>query len=1027
MYGVINSLSTKVEILMSFVFRVLMALLFVVTLFNPSSAHESPARLNIDVKEFTLKNGMLFLVVERHATPQVACHLSIRAGSAQEDTGKTGIAHMLEHMMFKGTKNYGTLDLKRDLTLQQQIEAAYQVVLAEEKKRNPDQAVIQAKLQEMDALRLQVQKIYVPQAFASQVGMNGAVRVNAFTSPDETQYFMSVPSDMIEQWFSIVSEQLFEPAWREFYVEKEVVQREWAFRYVNNPDGAAWLDLHATAYTAHPYHNPTIGWKSDMEKFNTTDAMAFHKTYYNPTNAVAVLVGDLTVQKAKQLAETYFERYPEGKRAPETVTREPAQEGPRKSVRYLKGARTPKVLIAFHAARMGSKDFDSLDAMTMIMSQGRSARLTQEIVNQGLAQEAWAHNPDNRYGGLLILGGSPNEPEELKKPNLAEQEKQLAYLRACENLEKMLMAQVEKLKTELVTERELERIKKLNYRYFLDGLRSNEALAASLATTEVQVGWRSLITYPDRIARVTPEDIREVSSKYVREDNKTTVFVIPGGQADRTEEPYVEVRSISGTAGWLAAPQDFTNHSNYPTPQGWKHPLSFHRQPHKIDYEKAERASIDGVPVFYLPDRAFPIIDLTLLVKAGTVDLSDSKIGLTQVFNDTLILGGAETRSPQELAVTLDENAIRLSVSANEEDTVLRLSTMKEDWEKGLSLLAEILTHPRFDGEVIQVAKEQALTNLRRQGEKASTVSMREAMVWHFKGHPYGRDPLMGLRTIPLISREDLTAFLKTYFVPSNMVLSIAGDMDKSAALESLTRLIHALPQKRVPERNIEVPPPTGPVLALIHKPGQVQSQVTLVLRSVERTDPEYWKISLLMNLFGGSDSLLYARLREELGLVYATFFSESAKWKAGMLLGYIGSNGDTTSRAIGETVAIMTTLGKGVPGKKLEQKRMDALNSFVFNVDTPLELVEAYGRYTMRQEPLDTLDRIQEAFIQATPPELETLSRQFLDPSRLQIFVVGDKTSKVKKEDGTVVTLEEDLKALGKKLGLPYTELPLR
>jgi predicted Zn-dependent peptidase len=404
------------ELRMTLLFRVIVTLFLVVALSVPSSAQQSPAKINLDVKEFTLKNGMLFLVVERHATPQIACHVSIRAGSALEDTGKTGIAHMLEHMMFKGTKNFGTMDLKRDLALQQQIEAAYQVVLAEERKRNPDQAVIQAKLKEMEELRLQVQKIYIPQAFSSQVGMNGAVRVNAFTSKDETQYTMSVPSDMLEQWFSIVSEQLFEPAWREFYVEKEVVQREWAFRYVNNPDGAAWLDLQATAYTAHPYRNPTIGWKSDMEKFNTKDAMAFHKTYYNPTNTVAVLVGDLTVEKAKQLAEIYFERYLQGKRAPETVTNEPLQEGPKRSVRYLKGARTPNVLVAFHAARMGSKDFDSLDAMTMILSQGRSARLTQEIVNKGLAQEAWAHNPDNRYGGMLILGGSPNEPEEIKNP-----------------------------------------------------------------------------------------------------------------------------------------------------------------------------------------------------------------------------------------------------------------------------------------------------------------------------------------------------------------------------------------------------------------------------------------------------------------------------------------------------------------------------------------------------------------------------------------------------------------------------------
>ena len=1012
---------------MTLILRVLITLLFVVTLSIPSSAQDSPARINLDVKEFTLKNGMLILVVERHTTPQVACHLSIRAGSALEDTGKTGIAHMLEHMMFKGTKNFGTMDLKRDMALQQQIEAAYQVVLAEERKRNPDQSIIQAKLKEMEELRLQVQKIYVPQALSSQVGMNGAVGVNAFTSKDETQYFMSVPSDMVEQWFSIVSEQLFEPAWREFYVEKEVVQREWAFRYVNNPGGAAWLDLHATAYTAHPYHNPTIGWKSDMEKFNTKDAMAFHKANYNPTNAVVVLVGDLTVERAKKLAEIYFERYPEGNRAPETVTKEPAQEGPRRSVRFLKGARTPNVLIAFHAARMGTKDFDSLDAMTMILSQGRSARLTQEIVNQGLAQEAWAHNPDQRFGGMLILGGSPNEPEDLKNPGLTEEERQQAYLRACENLERMLLAQVEKLKIDLVTDRELARIKKLNYRNFLEGMRSNEALATSLATTEVQVGWRSLITYPDRIAKATPEDIREAATKFVREDNKTTVFVIPGGSPDRPPEPYVEVRSISGAAGPVYTPHDFTNYSGYPTPEGWKHPLSFHRQPHKIAYENAETASIEGVPVFYLPDRVFPLIDLTLLVKAGGVDLSDSKIGLTQVFNDTLILGGTATYSPQELAITLDENAIRLSVTVSDEDAVLRLSTMKQDWEKGLSLLAEILTHPRFDGPILQVAKDQALTNLKRQGENARAVSMREAMIWHFKRHPYGRDPLKGLETIPGITREDLKAFLETYFVPSNMVLSVAGDVDKSAALESLGKLFQTLPPKEAPMRNVEVPAETGPVLALIHKPGQVQSQVILVLPSVQRSNPDYWKISLLMNLFGGGDSLLYTRLREELGLVYATFFSETAKWKAGILLGYIGSNGDTTSRAIAETVEIMSTLGKQVPHKELEQKRMDALNSFVFNVDTPLELVEAYGRYQMRREPLDTLDRIQEAYIQATQPELESLSRQFLDPSKLQVFVVGDKTSKVKKEDGKEISLEEDLKALAKKLDLPYTEIPLR
>jgi predicted Zn-dependent peptidase len=301
--------------------------------------------VKLDVKEFKLQNGMMFLIVERKTMPQVSCRVAIRAGSALEAAGRSGIAHLLEHMMFKGTKNFGTLDVEKDQELQERIEAAYQLVLAEKRKRNPDQTLIKERLSEMDRLRVEVQKIYVPQAFSSQLGKNGAVGVNAFTTKDQTQYMMSVPSDMLEQWFSIVSEQLFEPSWREFYVERDVVQREWAFRYVNNPNGAAWLDLNAMAYTAHPYGHPTIGWKSDVERCSTTDAMAFHAKYYNPTNAVCVLVGDITVEHARRLAKIYFERYPGGRRAPEEVTQEPPQQGPRKAVRFLKGARTPMIFM----------------------------------------------------------------------------------------------------------------------------------------------------------------------------------------------------------------------------------------------------------------------------------------------------------------------------------------------------------------------------------------------------------------------------------------------------------------------------------------------------------------------------------------------------------------------------------------------------------------------------------------------------------------------------------------------------------
>ena len=994
-------------------------LLFVVMLGLLAGTNASAAlHVNIDVQEFTLENGMLFLVVERPATPQVAVRLAVRAGSAHEETGKTGIAHLLEHMMFKGTKNFGTLDPQKDQALQEQIEVAYQTVLAEKARRNPDPEIIRSKLEEMERLRAQVQEIFVPQAFSSQLGKNGAVGINAFTSKDQTQYLAAVPSDMLEQWFSIASEQIFEPAWREFYVEKEVVQREWAFRYVNNPAGAAWVDLEATAYSAHPYRNPTIGWKSDMERYSTDDAQDFHRRHYNPSNAVCVLVGDVTVAEARHLAEIYFARYPAGERTPEFVTEEPQQQGPRSSIRYLEGARTPLVRIGFHGARMGTADFYALDVMTMVLSEGRSARLNRDIAQKGLAQEAWAYNPDSRYESLVVLGGTPNALEGERR----------SYLDACRELEALLLEQIDRLASEPVTTEELERVKKLNERSFLERMRSNESLAGTLASLEVQIGWQYLNSYLEQIAKVTAADVQRVARTYFDSDNRTSVYVIPGGQPDTPPVQYSEQRTVSGAAAArLSKPETFENHSRYPTPKGWKHPLAFERRPKQIRYPDAETLQVGNTEVFFLPDKELPLVDLTLFVRAGQVDVPAEKTGLADLLAASLVEGGTETYGPEELSRLLDQNAIRLSVSIGEEISQVQLSVLKDDWERGLDLLREVLTRPGFDDEIVEVVKQQAVTALQRQGEDAQKVAFRESLIWHFKGHPYGRDPLLGIETIPSIERDDLQGFLQSYFVAENMVIAVSGDISRAAVEGGIKKLLATLPAGPAPSRDIEPPQSTPAVLTLIHKPGQVQSQVVMALPGIQRTDPDFWKLRLLTDLFGGSDSLMYTRLRDDLGLVYSAGFFQTWKWDAGILMGYIGCRGDRTAEAIIETVAIMKRLQEAIPEDAFQCKRLEALNSFVFNVDTPSALVDVYAQYHMRGEPLNTLERIQEAYIETAPAKLQQLAEANLEPKKLQIFVVADKTIPVKKPDGKETTLEAQLQATADGLGIPFREAPLR
>ena len=634
------------------------------------------------------------------------------------------------------------------------------------------------------------------------------------------------------------------------------------------------------------------------------------------------------------------------------------------------------------------------------------------------------------YGGMLIVGGSPNEPESIKKASgqMGEDEQRKAYLEACEKLEALLVAEVEKFKIEAVSARELARIKKLNRRDFLDRMRSNESLAGTLATLEVQVGWRYLKDYLLRIDAVTPADIQTAAQKYVHSANKSVVYVIPGGQPDKPPAQYSEIRNISsGAAANLTYKGDFENRSKYPTPKGWKHPLSFRRDPHKIKYPRAETFDVEKVNVFYLPDTELPLVDLTILLKAGSVDLARSKTGLADVFNNVIVRGGTQELSPGELALVLDENAIQLGVSVEEEQTSVGLSVMKSDWQKGLDLLQQVLTRPGFDPDVLQVAKNQEIVSLNRQGGDAMSVAMRESKIWHFKGHPYGRDPLLGLETIPNLSQADLKQFLKTYFVPENMTIAIAGDIEKDQVIAGLRRFLQGFPKNAAPARKLKDPVATPPVLALIDKPGQVQSQVILSLPAYKRSHPDYWKSSLLMNIFGGSDSLMYKRLRDDLGLVYSAGFYQTYKWQAGQLMGYIGCKGDQTTAAISETLKLMDALRDEIPEKELELKRLDALNSFVFNVDTKTELVDVYGRYHLRGEPLDTLERIQDAYISATTEDLHRLARELLDPQKIQIFVVGDKNITVQSPDGQQLTLEDELKRLADQRNLSFQEIQLR
>ena len=264
------------------------------------------------VTEFTLPNGLHFLVIERHDAPVVSFHTYVNVGSVDDPSGHTGLAHMFEHMAFKGTPTIGTKNWPRRRKPLDAIEdslrppgsRAQQEASAPIPRRSKRcEAELEGAIEKADSF-------VESNEYDRIVESNGGVGMNAGTGEDSTNYFYSFPSNRIELWFLLESERFLHPVFREFYKERDVVREERRMRVESSPQGKLVEALLATAFAAHPYQNMPGGWASDIESFRRPDAEEFYKKYYVPGNITIGIAGDVNPAEAKKLAEKYFGRLP---------------------------------------------------------------------------------------------------------------------------------------------------------------------------------------------------------------------------------------------------------------------------------------------------------------------------------------------------------------------------------------------------------------------------------------------------------------------------------------------------------------------------------------------------------------------------------------------------------------------------------------------------------------------------------------------------------------------------------------------
>jgi len=464
-----------------------------------------------------LANGLTVVVCERPEAPVFSFFTHVDAGSVQDPMGKTGLAHMFEHMAFKGTDTIGTRDYAGEKVALAKVEEAYAAYIAErDKPVDRDEQKLKQLEQAWKDTIAAADKYSAPynNEFGQIVESEGGEGLNAFTDLDETAYHYSFPVNRLELWAYLESERFLHPVMRQFYKERNVVIEERRMSVDSNPTGRLFEQFTEEAFAAHPYHRPTIGWISDLNSFSATDAQNFFDKYYVPSNMVVTVVGDLKASEAMPVIEKYFSRIPARPRPDERTTTEPPQNSERRVV--LHEQTQPIYLEGYHRPDYRSPDDEVYDAIADLMSNGRTSRLYRALVrDKQIASDSAGQTglPGIKYPHLFAFYALP-------LPGHTTQE-----------VADAIHAEIERLKKEDITDEELKMIKTRAKANLIRSLGSNEGLAFALGLNQARYDdWRELFRSVDRIEKVTKADIRRVANlTFVPENRTVGVIEFSGG------------------------------------------------------------------------------------------------------------------------------------------------------------------------------------------------------------------------------------------------------------------------------------------------------------------------------------------------------------------------------------------------------------------------------------------------------------------------------------------------------------------
>ena len=472
------------------------------------SESRAPAQAELPVETVTLDNGMRFLVLERPGAPTVAFVGVVRVGGVNETLGTTGTAHLLEHLLFKGSRTIGTTDVDAELALFARMDSLQARIAEERGGVEPDTGRIRFLRGSIDALEDQARAFVVPNEFDRILTRAGARGLNATTASEATTYFVELPSNQAEVWFALEADRMGNPVFREFYSERDVVMEERRLRVETNPAGLLYEAHLAAAFTMHPYGVPVVGYMSDLRNLTRAHVRDYYRRYYGPRNTVVAVVGDVSAREVRRWAERYFGPIPPGTRPPPVLAREPEQRGTRR-VEVIADAE-PALRMGWRVPEATHPDAPALAMLSALLTGGRTARLYDRLVEEDRIA-TWVSasmGPGELHPRLFTVELAPRAPHTVEEGEAA------------------VLSVLAEFASAPPPEDDLERVRNRVAAASVRRLQSNLGLALELAGSESALGdWRASWNLLQRIRQVSPTDVQAVARKYLRPESLTVAVL----------------------------------------------------------------------------------------------------------------------------------------------------------------------------------------------------------------------------------------------------------------------------------------------------------------------------------------------------------------------------------------------------------------------------------------------------------------------------------------------------------------------